>query len=217
MSTKLVKRYLPLSLILVAFISSLSVEKLDEARAKAGAGKFDPAGYAENFWTQDLLPSLDEAVEASYLIDLLGKNPDAAFDDHSRALGIGNIRFFMIRGEGKISQIDEDEIIIRLKGGNTEYFLRIATEYIFGNAVRDASGKVDMLEFDQTMDFNNVSAEINQLIRREVLPGLKQNARINSQIYFVGAFELNKEQVAIENIAVIPVYVEFTENKPSDD
>lgn len=81
----------------------------------------------------------------------------------------------------------------------------IATEFIFGNAVRDATGFISVDEFVNTMDFNNVSAEINRIIRKEVLPGLKSGVTPGDVIEFTGAIELNRETYDLNTIEVVPV------------
>ena len=212
-SNKMGKKRLKVALIsvlvLIAFASSISVEKLDEVRARTEKNEFDAALYAKNFWEKDLIPNLSQSTEIGELISLLEDNPEKAFKDYSKALGLGNIRFFMIQGKGEIAKIGEDEITIDLPADASGRSIKIATEYIFGNAVRDASGKIDLQEFDQTMDFNMVSAEINKLVRQKVLPELKNNAGVGKEVHFVGALELNKEQFDLREIEIIPLSIEF--------
>lgn len=218
MGRKKIKILLMVTLILIAFMSSISVHNLDEVRVRAAHGEFDAASYAQEFWENKLIPNLFESVEITHVLELLKKNPEKAFRDHSEALGIGNIRFFMIQGEGEIAHVGEDNITVVIPSNSSEIRIRIATEYIFGNAVRDASGKIDLQEFEETMNFNMVSAEINKLVRQNVLPILKNGAEVGKKISFVGAMELNKEQVNLEDTEIIPVFVEFQQyEKESGD
>jgi predicted lipoprotein len=96
---------------------------------------------------------------------------------------------------------------VQLQNDSSKQNITIATEYIFGNAVRDATGMININEFNNTMDFNNVSAEINKIIREKVLPSFKANIQNGDRIEFVGAIELNKEHLDLSNIEVIPVRV----------
>ena len=57
------------------------------------------------------------------------------------------------------------------------------------------------------MDFNNVSAELNKIIREKVLPPFKQQAKKGNRIEFTGAIELNKEHLDLTKIEVIPVRI----------
>jgi hypothetical protein len=57
------------------------------------------------------------------------------------------------------------------------------------------------------MDFNNVSAELNKIIREKVLLPFKQKARKDDTIELTGAIELNKEHLDLSKIEVIPVKI----------
>lgn len=72
---------LGLTAVLILF-STLRFEKLDEVRARANVGAFDPEAFARDFWEQELINSLDEAVDLGTLMEMLEQNPGAAFDEH---------------------------------------------------------------------------------------------------------------------------------------
>lgn len=216
MKKKWIKNAVIVGILLAVVASSIKVQNLDEVRASADEGKFDAKAYARDFWDNELIPNLEAAVEINHLLSLLKSDPQQAFETYSEALGIGNIRFFMIQGEGEIRKVGEDDITVLVQTDSTNHVLEVETEYIFGNAVRDASGKVDLEMFEQTMDFNNVSAEINQLVREEVLPDLKAKAAVGKKISFVGAIEMNMEQVEVNNIELIPVKAKISTEEKAD-
>jgi predicted lipoprotein len=110
-----------------------------------------------------------------------------------------------VKGKGTITSINEDDIAVSLD--SSKQSITVATEYIFGNAVRDATGLININEFNNTMDFNNISAELNKIIREKVLPPFKQQAKKGDRIAFTGAIELNKEHLDLSNIEVMPVRV----------
>ncbi len=183
--------------------NSVYFKKLDEM--KAGTSAFDAAGYAQNFWDKKLMPGLPAAVGLNALTTQLKTEKDRAFEQHSHALGIGNIRYFLVRGEGIVSDVAENEVTLQV--GNTP--VRIATEYIFGNAVRDASGAIDINAFANSMDFNNVSAEINKLIREKVVQPFKPVVKKGDRVAFHGAIELNREHLQTNDIEIIPVSLQI--------
>ncbi|MBN8822633.1 MULTISPECIES: DUF2291 domain-containing protein [unclassified Spirosoma] len=197
-----------LVLLAVVAYNSVYFKRLDEVKASAGpnAGQpFDAASYASAFWTNKLLPATAKATEFDALLSLLKTDKEKAFNTHSHALGIGNIRYFLVKGTGNVTAVGDNDITILLPSGES---VKLATEYIFGNAVRDASGLIQITEFDNTMDLNNVSAELNTIIRNKVVPPLKANAKPGATINFVGAIELNKAHLHLETIEVIPISVE---------
>lgn len=208
-----VAKYL-IGLILIGLVGYHSVyfQKLDEVKAVRTSGEFNSAQYTRTFWNDKLIPNLNQAVELQQLLQMLQSDPEKAFDAHSHALGIGNLRYFLVKGTAKIISVNEDELISSLEPDRDQQFLRIATEFIFGNAVRDATGLISINEFSNTMDFNNVSAEINKIIREEVLPGIKAQVKNGDQVAFIGAIELNKEHLDLTEIEVIPI--EFSIQNP---
>lgn len=197
------------ALIVVLFIGYNSVyfKKLSEVKAGIAGGKFNAEEYTQNFWDKKLMRSLNKAIEINTLVQLLKTNPDKAFKDHAHALGIGNLQYFMIKGEGKVTAINENEVELNLSGAQNQK-AKIAIEYVYGNAVRDASGLLNMNEFDNTAEFNEVSAGINKIIRNEVLPSFKKEVAVNDTVKFVGAIELNRKFLNLSDIEITPVQLQ---------
>ena len=202
---KLVKNIIIIIVIVVVAYNSVYFKKLDEVKASKTATDFNAAQYAQTFWNTKLMANLSKAIEISQLSAMLSTDPAKTFDTYSHALGIGNLRYFFVKGKGSITSINQDDVSVAIDSSKQNII--IATEFIFGNAVRDAAGFININEFNNTMDFNNVSAEINKIIREKVLPSFKTDATKGSKIEFVGAIELNKEHLDLLNVEVIPVKV----------
>lgn len=200
---KPIRYLLYVAVIALLAYNSVYFKKLDEV--KAGTAAFDAAGYAKDFWEKKLTPGLTKAVDLNALTTLLKTDKEKAFSAHSHALGIGNIRYFLVKGEGMVTDVNENEV--KVKVGERE--VRIATEYIFGNAVRDASGAIDINAFTNSMDFNNVSAEINKLIREKVVPPFKSKVKKGDRVTFHGAIELNREHLQVNEMEIIPVSLQI--------
>jgi len=201
---KAIKYIIAIVLIIVVAYNSVYFKKLDEVKAAQNAKEFNAALYAQTFWDKKLIPNLDKAIDLSQLITMLATDTVKTFDTYSHALGIGNLRYFLVEGKGTVTAVNEDDAEIALQP-NTKQSVTIATGYIFGNAVRDATGLVDINEFSNTMDFNNVSAELNKMIGVKVLSPFKQKIKKGNTIAFTGAIELNREHLNLSNIEVIPV------------
>jgi predicted lipoprotein len=194
-----------LILLGVVAYNSVYFKKLDDVKASSGStSKFDPVAYAQTYWNSKLLPATSTATDFSTLIALLKTDKEKAVETYSHALGIGNIRYFLVKGEGKLTAIGDNDVTVSLPSGET---VNLATEYIFGNAVRDASGLIKITEFDNTMDLNNVSAELNAIIRKKVVPPFRASAKVGSTVKFVGAIELNREHLHLDDVEVIPISV----------
>lgn len=198
---KIVKNTLAVIVVIFIAYNSVYFRKLSDVKA-AAAKTFNPENFAKNYLTKKLLPASTHAPDADVLIGQLKNNPVKAFKTDAHALDIGNTRFFMVQGQGTITNMDESDIYITTPGKQN---LKIAMEYIFGNALRDAPGIIGVNDFTNSMDLNNVSAEINKLVLNEVLPPFKSKAKKGDTISFAGAFELNQEHINLNNIEIIPV------------
>jgi len=192
------------TVLLLAWFS-VNIKKLDAVRAARTAAGFDATVYANNFWQHKLLPGLDKAIALDSLLGLLHTQKEAAFNNYSHALGIGNIRYFLVRGTGAVTAVHADDVSIGLLNDTAHTQAAIETEYIFGNAVRDASGLIDINDFKNTMDFNNVSVALNTIIRRQVLPAFTANVKKGDTVQFAGAIELNSEHLKTGDIKIMPV------------
>ena len=186
-------------LLLIVAYNSVYFKKLDEVKAAAGK-KFDATAFAKTFLANQLTPKLNSAPTINNLIELFLKDKDKTFNTYSHATAIGNVRYFLVKGEGTITAINENDVTVQ----TGKESIIIATEFIYGNALRDASGLFDITAFTNTADINNVSSELNKIIRNDVATPFKTKAKVGDKIQFSGAIELNKERLNLKNIEVIP-------------
>lgn len=201
---KLIKYILGFALLLFIGYNSVYFKKLDEKKASA-TKEFDAQSYARKYFDSKLLPALDSAVDINILRVMVLADSNKAFNEHSHSLGIGNVKYFLIKGEGEITGINENDLTILSKTDSAQHVYIIATEFVYGNAIRDASGLISLNEFNNTADINNVSEEINKIVRNEVLPSFKKMAKKGDTVQFFGAIELNKEHLDVENMEIIPI------------
>jgi predicted lipoprotein len=205
MRNKVIK-YL-LLIVLIAFLGYKSVyfRKLDEVKAASSSKAFNATTFARNFYDTKLLLRTDSAVDLSVLISLLRSEPGQAFEKYSHALAIGNIRYFLVRGEGKVTSIGDYATAVELTDQSAKANINIATEFVYGNAIRDASGLLNLNDFGNTADFNSISENINSIVRNEVLPGFVAKAKPGIDVSFAGAIELNEKYLDIDSIEVIRI------------
>ncbi len=199
---KIIKCILVIVLVIFIVYNSVYFRKLDELQ-NTGTQKFNAVGYTHNFMEKKLTPALNNAIGLNELIIKLQASKNKTFDDYSHALAIGNQRYFLVKGKGIITAINDDDATIKMDSTNKQVL--IATEFIYGNAIRDASGLIDNNTFTNTTDFNNVSAEIDKTIRTTVIPEFKKTAKVGAVVEFAGALELNKEHLNIDNLEITPI------------
>jgi hypothetical protein len=188
--------------------NSVYFKKLSEVNAEAK--QFDAAAYARQM-VGGLLTDTAAGVNIDSLISLVKTDQQKSFEQYGHALAIGSTRYFLIKGQGVVKTVNREETELITEAKNE---LRIATEFVFGNAIRDASGKVKLNDFTNTTDLNNISSEANKIIRAEVLPSFKLKVQPGDTVAFTGAIELNQAHTDVVNIEVIPVRLALS---PAED
>jgi len=206
-----------LSILLIVFIAYHSVyfEKLDTVKRASSSKGFEANLHANDFYNNKLLPHLGNAVELGALISLLKTEPGKAFKEYSHALGLGNIRYFLVQGEGIISSVGVDAVSVSLSNNATTTAITITTEFVYGNAIRDASGLINLNDFRNTADLNSLSEEINEIVRKDVVSPFKQKAERGRVVKFTGAIELNQAHLDMDAIEILPIQLAIL-NNPSN-
>jgi predicted lipoprotein len=185
--------------------NSVYFRPLDEKLAEGNEVAFDAKSFVDGIWFTDLLAVYDSATDVTTLLNELRENPASTFTNKGQALGIGNIGYFKVQGEGTVLSINENNVLLQVGGE----IIEIETEFIFGNAVRDASGLIKVNDYDETADFNSISESINDKIRKDVIPDFRAGVKQANKVRFKGALELNKAHLNLSQPEVIPVSIQI--------
>jgi len=204
---KSIRYVLLVALALIVCYNSVYFKKLDEVKAEAGK-TFDAAGYASTYFYKELPAETAKAPDIDKLIPLLKTDTANTFKTYGHALAIGTVRYFLVKGIGTVSNIDDNGLTVSTIAGNS---IILGTSYVYGNAVRDASGLVDVNKFSNTMDLNNISAEVDKIIRNKVLPGVMPQIKKGSRIEFTGAIALNQAHLQLTGIEVTPISLKIAQ------
>lgn len=201
-----------LVLVLVALVGYKSVyfRKLSELKS-TDASQFDAGTFAKKLWDEKMPAKLDSAIELSGLIRSIDSNATDAFSKYSNAMGIGNYRYSLVKATGIAAIIHEDDVIMQVNHADSLLSIKLATEYVYGNAIRDASALVDIKDFSNTTDLNNISEELNRRVRKQVLPSFKKEVKQGDKIEVTGAIELNKQHINFSNLELIPVRIRIVQ------
>lgn len=172
----------------------------------AGA-PFDSGAVVEKLWREQLLKPDLRALDAAHLVKLLReKNTSAA--DLGRRLGLSRTICYFIAGKGRIVSITNDSVFIALDGDTNGQSVVIETGPVFGNAIRDGSGLLDVSAFPNSQDFNAISTELNRRVEEQVLPRIREKAAIGAPVRFVGGVEVEDPASALP-LRVTPVRIEW--------
>ena len=124
-------------------------------------------------------------------------------------MAIGNYRYSLVKVIGTVAVINEDDLILQVSHADSVMDVKLATEFIYGNAIRDASGLLDIKDFSNTTDLNNISEELNKTVRTTVLPSFKKQVKKGDKIEVTGAVEINQEHTRLNELELIPVRIKI--------
>jgi len=184
--------------------NSVYFKKLD-AKMEAVQTDLDPVAFAQKFWAN--FSAADSAVEITSFVQQLKTDATATVAKYAKSQGIGNTAYVLVKGEGIVNAINEDDVLLLVKPGTQEIKVKINTGIYFGNAVRDVTGKIKMGDFTNTMDYNNVSVELNKIVRSKIVMPFKANTKKGQLVQFTGCIELNTEKINADDITVLPVKI----------
>lgn len=204
-------KFLKYGIILVAIgllaYNSIYIKKLSDVKASLGE-KFDAVNYVASLWKDKLPSRMQVAVDIYSLKTAIETDAAGAFEKYTNALAIGNYRYALVKGTAMVDKVGTDDVTITING-STPFKASLVTEFVYGNAVRDASGIVALKEFPNTSDLNSISEEFNKIVRQKVVPAFKPSLKAGDQIEFTGAIELNKEHIHFDNIELVPLSVKI--------
>jgi predicted lipoprotein len=174
--------------------------------SSAGAA-FDPEVVVEKLWREQLQKPDLQTLDAVRLVKLLReKSPAAA--ELGRRLGLSRTTCYLLAGTGRIVSVTNDSVLIALEGNANEPCVAIETGPVFGNAIRDGSGLMDVSAFPNSQDFNAISTALNRRVEEQVLPQLRAKAGAGVRVRFVGGAEVDDLTSALP-LRVVPIRIEW--------
>jgi predicted lipoprotein len=190
------------------FLPLFRIVPLDVAGQRVAGAAFDPAAFVDRFWTERLIPGAGGAVDAAELITALQRDRSTARQTYGRRVGLGSVYYFFVAGSGRVVSVDRNSVGLVVHDDRAEVQVALQTGPLFGNAVRDGTGLLDVNDFPKSQDFNALSAEINCRIERHVLPDLRHRATVGVWIRFVGCAEIMDEDADLHPLRIVPFLVE---------
>ena len=173
--------------LLVAFppIRLGSKQAVAATSAAAAAGAFDAVAFGAEFWRDRLLPAAAAAPAAGPLLADLRRDPAAAARTHGRQVGLGQAAYYFVRGTGRVTAVERSRLLVEIDGAT----IALRTGPVFGNAVRDGTGLLEVNQAPGLAEFNALSAEINRLIEEHVQPALRAGVAVGASVTFAGCAE----------------------------
>ena len=185
------------------------VVTIKSATAEKVAATFNATSFAETFWTNLLLASASgKTVRTEILLPAIQADPAGAKKKFARSLGLSENYFYFVSGSGRIMAVSDDFVSLAVTGGSTNAEISLQTGLIFGDAVRDGTGLLNASDYPNSQDFNDISAALNHLVEARVLPKLRDQAKVGTNISFVGCAEVDDESIDLKPLKVIPIQTE---------
>jgi len=184
------------------------VVPLKTVTAEKAAETFDATQFADNFWTNQLVPAISKSVKADVLLPAIQADPAAAKKKFSRSVGLSESYFYFLSGTGRVVAVSDDEISLAITSGSTNAEVSLQAGLIFGDAIRDGTGLLNASDYPNSQDFNDISAALDHIVETRVLPALHAQAKIGATVSFAGCAEVDDESTDLKPLKVIPVQAE---------
>ncbi len=206
MVQKIIKYFLIIFFLGLLLYNSVYFKKISETQVSKIETVFDAKTYAKTYLLVKIPAAKKEAVAVSDLLLAVNKDSKKAFADFSHFQNEGDIKYFFVKSEGKVTAIDEEFITLKI-ASVTE--IKLAIQYIFGNTSRDCSGLISIDDFSNTMHLNNVSEEINKLIKAEIVAPFKAKVQQGDNVSFLGGIEFSQSNPKTEKLEIVPLQLEI--------
>jgi len=204
------ERRVPLKWLGAAFAASLVLVvfppfHVRPLQSTAAVGTTDVPRLAEKFWTEKLLATAVQPVDVGTLLNALGQNQAAASEKYGHRSGIGGSAYFFVGGTAQVSAVDHAGVWLTTNVPNGMQLMLI-TGPVFGNALRDATGLLDIADFN-SFDFNALGTELNRLAETRAQPALRTDIAVGSQLSFLAAGEIDDATGAQPFLKLVPIRV----------
>jgi predicted lipoprotein len=134
------------------------------------------------------------------------RDPVAAAKQHAHQVGIGGTAYYFVRGRGWIEAVETNRIVVAIDGADgVRVALRVGP--LFGNAVRDGIGLLDVNDFPGLQEFNALAAELNRLVETRVFPEWRARAQTGATVEFAGVAEAPESVEPGPVLSLVPLPV----------
>lgn len=174
------------------------------------ASALDVPVLLETLWTEKLPAAAQKAVRADELLALASNDATSARKKYGREVGLGGATFLFVRGQGKIATVSED--LCRLDIDDCPQCIGLEIGIILGNAVRDATGLLDVEDFSNSQDFNHLSSQLNSRCETEVIAPIRSQLIVGAEVEFVGCGEVRSAD-DFKPLRLIPVQLRVLDER----
>lgn len=184
--------------LIYAGASAVVVEEGQEA-ALTGEVAFNPTEEATKFWNEKAHDYFEKgAVDLKTLIsEANGDFASVASKYGHYSMGDKGELSFIVRGEGKVNLV-KNKLRAGYLGlemaGTDPYKVRLQIGPVFkGSAVRDSISLISFKDYQNQIEWAQVSVAFHELIVRDVLSKIDIEGSLDKQVEFIGCFTVGAQ------------------------
>ena len=148
--------------------------------------------YADEFWNDRLPDAFGDAVDIEELFEAVDRDAGQARSKFGRQVGLGGACFLFVRGAGQVEEVDSDYCTLKI--GERSRRVRIRSGSLLGMRCGIRTGLIDVNQFANSQDFNNLSAELNQRVETHVIAPSRERLRVGARVSFVGCARVSDDR-----------------------
>ena len=208
-----VKRRLPWIIVILLLAGlcwafpPVRFHSLKEVRAAQAGTQHNAKDVIESIWSDKLVPAAEQATDAAAIVEAIATDPKQVRERFGRTVGVSSSYFLFLRGSARVVSADEDAVGLSLKSSGDEADIVVPLGFVFGNAVRDATGLLSASNHPNAQEFNEVSAKLNEIVEKQVLPEFARLATVGQRLRFAGCVEVADEETDLKPLELVPIYV----------
>ncbi|MFI0429304.1 DUF2291 family protein [Mariniflexile sp. HMF6888] len=203
---KAIKYVIVAVIIGISLYNSVYIKALDEVKQMQTNTVFNAKTYAREFINSKI--ETLKSINSSTFLNNIQNNVKSYCEENGNKLGISTDYYFIIDGNATVLNIEEEDVIVALNENNQQK-IKIATDFIFGNAIREGAKMANIGDYQNTMDYNNISVELNNIVRETIVPPFKNNIKEGDSIYFKGAVKVNINKPNLTELRLIPLHLKI--------
>ncbi|MBJ7553638.1 DUF2291 family protein [Marinomonas spartinae] len=150
---------------------------------------FSPDRYAQKEYPSIRDFVLNKAVDAETLLTALQTNKKSAIEKYGVKSGIGAI--IPVKLDAVVESGRSGIYTLKVTNMPEKQTIRVQVgPAINGTALRDATGKISFEQFTNQIQYQNVGAAINRVMKTDALQHVDQTTLVGKQVFVVGVFRL---------------------------
>ncbi len=192
--------------VVVAAALDTHVEKISDTVAPEA---FNPAEFAAAQFDPVIVPGIrDSAVDLLTLLAAIAADEQNAKDTYGNSSLKYNAYSYPITVTAVVADVVDGDLLLAVEGVPTDMTVTLQLESLRGTALRDVTGTIDLNQFLNQLEYNDVAIELNKLAKAEVIdPFLAANSvsDLSGKTLVITGTYLKDSAT---NIAIVPISIE---------